>query len=194
MKNLLYTIQDRTTGRLVSFFLLLTLGLYATIMLVTIPYVQGYAPYQTLFDLSPAGYSYEYAVELLSALGPEGRLAYLSVQLPLDFVYPGFLAISYTLLLIWLFGKGFASESIVYYLAFVPVLAGMFDYLENIGIFLMLRSYADLSPTIVSFASVNTLLKSGFTTGFFLLLFVGIIAAARKKFVVWNASKPSAVA
>ena len=183
MKNLLYTIQDRTTGRLVSLSILMTLGLYATIMLITIPYVQGYAPSLTLFDLSPAGYSYEYAVELLSSLGPEGRLAYLSVQFPLDFIYPGFLAISYTLLLVWLFGKGFASESMIFYLAFVPALAGLFDYLENIGIFLMLQTYAELSPTIVSFASLNTLLKSGFTTGFFLLLLVGIVAVARKKLI-----------
>ena len=55
-----------------------------------------------LFDLSPTGYSFEYAIKLLDTLGSDGRELYLYRQLPLDFIYPGLFAVSFSLLLYWL--------------------------------------------------------------------------------------------
>ncbi|PID58773.1 hypothetical protein CSB45_01885 [candidate division KSB3 bacterium] len=58
-----------------------------------------------IFDLSLCGYSYDYALRLLSALGNEGRKEYLSRQFPLDFIYPALFSIFSILLLAWLFLK-----------------------------------------------------------------------------------------
>jgi len=47
----------------------------------------------------------------------------------------------------------------------------------------MLRSYPHLSAATVSFASLSTVLKSGLTVGYYLLILVGILAFARKSIV-----------
>ncbi len=190
MSRLIHFLQTRATGRVVLTLFVITMGVYATIMLVTIPAVQAQAPELPLFDMSPGGYSFAYAATLLAAIGESGRQLYLSRQLPLDFVYPGLVAVTYTLLLIWLFKQSFAAKSPIFYLAFVAAFAGFFDYLENIGIILMLRSYPDLSATTVALASISTILKSACTTGFFLLLFVGLIAYIRKSLAARSRTTP----
>jgi len=154
---------------------------YGVILLYTIPSVLELAPDMALFDMSPAGYSVEYAVQLLAAIGVTGRQTYRALQLPLDFVYPALFAITYTLLLTWLFKKGFSWDSPIFYLTLVPAVAGLFDYLENMGIIQMLRSYPDLSPGVVMYASISSIVKSLFTIGFYLLFLVGLIAFARRR-------------
>lgn len=55
---------------------------------VSIPHLHGLAGGRQLPDLMPAGLGHAQAVDLLSALGEEGRRLYPTVQLPLDMVYP----------------------------------------------------------------------------------------------------------
>jgi len=152
------------------------MAIYLLMLFYTIPMVERFAPNTALFDLSPSGYSYQHAMSLLEELGSEGRQMYLSRQLPLDFIYPGLFAVSYTLLLIWLFSKSFKDTSMIFYLAFIPALGGLFDYLENIFIIRMINDFPNLSASLVQTASTFTLLKSVFTTIFFLLLFIGFAA------------------
>ena len=110
-----------------------------------------------------------------STLGEDGRNVYLFQQLPVDFIYPGLFAISYALLLTWLFAKSFESNSKIFFLALVPVLGGLFDYLENVGIIIMINAFPNISQGLVGVVNFFTLLKSAFTTGFYILLLVGII-------------------
>lgn len=182
MKRTIHFLQERATGRTVLILFVITQAVYAAILLYTIPAVLENAPDMKLFDMSPGGYSLEYAENLLDAIGADGRQTYLTLQLPMDFVYPGLFAVTYTLLLTWLFDKGFAQESPVFYLAFVPAVAGLFDYLENIGIIMMLRSFPNISAATVAFASMSSVIKSVFTIGFYILLLVGMTAFARRKF------------
>ena len=106
------------SGRNVLIFLIPSLAVYLFMLFHTIPGVESYAPEMKIFDLSPSGYSYDYAVELLSALGNDGRKEYLSRQLPLDFIYPALFSISSFLMLAWLFLKRNerAQESSIYVL------------------------------------------------------------------------------
>lgn len=181
LKRIIRFLQERATGRTVLILFVITQVVYATILLYTIPAVLEEAPDMKLFDMSPSGYSSEYAGNLLNAIGADGRQTYLTLQLPMDFVYPGLFAVTYALLLVWLFNKGFVRESPVFYLAFVPTIAGLFDYLENIGIIMMLRSFPNISAATVAFASMSSVIKSVFTVGFYILLLVGIIAFARRR-------------
>ena len=174
-KSLTY-LQKIASGRVVLFSVILTMAVYLLMLLNTIPKVESFAPGIALFDLSPSGYSYQHAASLLGTLGETGRSVYLYQQLPVDFIYPGLFAISYSLLLIWLFAKGFKPESKIFYLAIVPVLGGLFDYLENVCIVLMIKSFPDLSQELVTVASSFSVLKSIFTTGFFFLLLIGFVA------------------
>lgn len=147
----------------------------------TIPAVTAQAPEMKLFDMSPIGYSSDYAKELLESIGPIGREVYLTRQLPIDFIYPGLFSVTYTLMLIWLFGKRFDRESKVFLLALIPALAGIFDYLENVGIILMLKSFPNINSSVVQISSIFSIVKSFLTTAFYILLLFGLLKLLVKR-------------
>jgi len=154
---------------------------YVAMLSYTIPSVEKYANGMKLFDLSPGGYSYEYATALLTQLGERGRDLYLYTQLPIDFLYPVLFVISCSLLLSWLFLKVNDPSSRLFYFCFVPVAAGTFDYIENILIIGLISSYPDISPEQVELSSLVTIAKSVLTTIFFIVLtIVGIACFAKK--------------
>ena len=186
MRKLLSFIQGVSTGKVVLALFIPAMVVYFIMLLYTIPQVAEYAPGMKLFDLSPVGYSFEYANELLSVLGVDGRKAYLYKQLPLDFIYPGLFALSCGLLLTWLFLKSQNESSKIFYFIFVPMAAGLFDYLENIFIIHLLTSYPNISGISVSLASAMTIIKSGLTTTFFVLLIVGLVLFLRSKWKTNN--------
>jgi len=157
------------------------MAVYLAMLLYSIPAVVSFAPDMMLFDLSPTGYTFEYAIALLEALGTEGRTTYLTTQLPLDFIYPGLFAVTYSLLLTWLFRKGADHSSKIYYFSLVPILAGLFDYIENVLIISMINSFPDISPNIAELASIFTILKSVFSSIFFVLFFWGLLRFLKAK-------------
>ncbi len=149
MKKIVTTLQKMPSGKIVLLLFILTMAVFSLMLLYTIPKVESFAPGIALFDMSPAGYSYEHAISLLETLGEVGRSVYLFQQLPVDFVYPGLFAISYALFLTWLFAKSFEPNSKIFFLVLVPVLGGLFDYLENIGIILMINAFPNISQSLV---------------------------------------------
>ena len=175
MITCLNKIISAANGRNVLLFLIPSLAVYLVMLFYTIPAVQSHAPELKVFDLLPAGYSYDYAMKLLSSLGDKGRDEYLYTQLPVDFIYPALFSISSCLLLAWLFLKRNSEGSKVNYLCSVPIFAGLFDYLENIIVVIMIFSYPDISQNLVMLSSAATIVKSGLTTIFFLLLFYGFL-------------------
>lgn len=172
--------QKTSTGKNVAVLFFMNMAFYLAILFYSIPLVIKSSPDMKLFDVSPAGYTTEYAISLLNAIGPEGRDLYLSLQLPLDFIYPGLFIVSYPLLFAWLLKKNHDLHSKVYYALYLPILAGMFDYAENIFIILMLKTYPDLNSSLVAAASFATVTKSILSSIFFTLLTLGIIQAAWK--------------
>ena len=181
MKILINYMQKYSTGKVIIALFVLTMAVYFTMLFYSIPAVSVFAPDSPIFDLSPSGYSFNYANELLNSLGTEGRILYLTTQLPLDFIYPGLFSITYSLMLVWLFGKTFDGNSKVYYFALVPFLAGIFDYIENVFIVKMINSFPDLQVATVKIASIFTILKSSFTMFFFVLLIAGFALLCKKK-------------
>ena len=181
MEVLIRFMQKYSTGKVILVLFALTMAVYFTMLSYSIPAVTAFTPELPIFDLSPLGYSFNYANELLDTLGAEGRNLYLYTQLPLDFIYPGLFSITYSLLLVWLLGKTFNVNSKIYYLALVPFLAGVFDYVENIFIIKMINSFPDLQVNTVKIASTFSILKSSFTTVFFILLMVGFALLFKQK-------------
>ena len=182
MGNLITYLQQIARGKTVLLLFIVTNLIYGAMLMYSIPLVLSYAPELSLFDMSPMGYSYNQAIELLTTLGVDGRSIYLSVQLPLDFIYPGLFAISYALLIIWAMKRYLSTDSKLFLIAFIPILAGGFDYLENISIIAMLSSFPDISENLVSAASTFTIVKSGLTTVFFVLLLLAFIPIIKRFF------------
>ena len=75
-------MQRVSTGKVVLALIIPAVIVYFIMLLYTIPQVAAYAPGMNLLDLSPMGYSFEYAIELLDNLGSDGRELYLHEQLP----------------------------------------------------------------------------------------------------------------
>jgi hypothetical protein len=66
-------IQSISTGKVVLAYIVPAIVVYFIMLLYTIPQVSAYAQGIAIFDLLPSGYSFEYAIKLLDALGSEGR-------------------------------------------------------------------------------------------------------------------------
>lgn len=182
MQSTISFLQQKASGRKVAILFTLTMAVYIFMLAYSIPAVMAFAAGLPLFDMSPFGYSFDHANQLLSQLGAEGRNLYLSLQLPADFIYPGLFAISYALIFVWLLKKLVQPSSKLFYAAFIPVLAGLFDYLENIFIIKMINSFPNLDSSMVTIASTFTLLKSQLTTVYFIAVLVILIALLRKRF------------
>lgn len=184
-------IQKYSTGKNVILLILITMVVYLTMLFYSIPKVVTAAPEMQLFDVSPSGYSTEVALSLLNAIGPEGRDLYLSLQLPLDFIYPGLFILSYSLLFAWLLKKNYGAASKVYYALYIPLLAGLFDYAENVLIIMMLKAYPNLDSTLVTAASLATTIKSVLSSIFFILLILSIIQNLWKSVFRKQKAQPS---
>jgi hypothetical protein len=117
----------------------------------------------------------------MQALGTEGRHLYLTLQLPLDFLYPGLFALCYSLMITWFLKNSVRRSSKLFYLAIPAVIGGLLDYLENISIIALLQSFPDVSPGLVQTASTLSILKSIAHITSFTLLFVSMILFAKEK-------------
>ncbi len=172
------TFLDRPIdgGRVLG-MVIVTLAVYAYMLLVSIPKVMAFSGGMKLFDMLPAGYTVEYARELLERLGVDGRNAYLTHQIPVDMVYPALFAISYSLLLVWVLRKAAGRTNWIFWLSLLPVGAGLFDYLENVGIIGMLWMFPEMPATLIVVSSGFSVVKAVLTTVFFVVLIGGGVGA-----------------
>ncbi|MCL2697704.1 MAG: hypothetical protein FWE74_06455 [Oscillospiraceae bacterium] len=130
------------------------------------------------------GYSEEEAYDMLTALGEEGREFYLTKIIPLDFPFP----VTYMLFYagwIALLLKHITQSKRFKYLLLIPVLAALSDWIENIGIIAMLRSYPDLPPWAAATASFAGMIKFSLTAlsiaVIIVLLFVFIYKKSKQR-------------
>ncbi len=148
MKNISSTILNLiskySNGKIIIILFILTQIIYFLMLFYTIPIVTNYANGMEILDLQPLGFTAEYALNLMESLGSEGRDYYLCRQIPLDLIYPLLFGITYSLLLFYLFKKTKIKDR-YYFLTLIPLFGGFFDYIENIGIILMLKSYPNFS-------------------------------------------------
>lgn len=169
---------NRPRGIAVIIWMTAALFIYAIMLLITLPKLQEMSGGVYVFDMMPSGYDSQYAHDLLAELGTEGRQFYLWRQIPLDLIYPALFGISFYLLASWLAIKLNAFQGILRLTAWVAVAAGVFDYIENMFIILMLRYYPELSEPLVGAASIATVFKSFFTMIYFTIVVALLIGRA----------------
>ena len=174
-------MPKKITGKKVLLFLIPTLCVYFMMLFVSIPKVLQYSNGMKILDLMPTGYSAEYVQKLFETLGETGRKIYLWQQLPLDTLYPALFAISFSLLLSYIFKKIFSEKNKIQKVSLLPIFAGLFDYLENIGIILMLNIYPNFQPWIANITNVFSVFKSFLTTLVFLFIIIGLFVLVVRK-------------
>ncbi|BDA65439.1 hypothetical protein MANAM107_22730 [Actinomyces capricornis] len=147
---------------------------------VTIPHLHGLAGGRHIPDLMPAGLGHAQAVDLLSALGEEGRRFYLTVQLPLDMVYPLASALAISLSLRALAGHlpGAAGRpALRRTVTWIPLIGALCDWGENTCTALMIRSFPQVPTALPQIGGMFSLGKSVFVSlGVLLLLLACVLA------------------
>lgn len=150
-------------------------GIYLFMITVTLPRIEAMSGLRP-FDMRPSGYSSLEAAQILEALGPDGRVYYLSHQIPLDTVYPGLLMLTLIATIGWLQARVPFPKLAFAGTAFA-VAAAIADYSENLGIVLMILGWPDLSDLLVRVTSLASILKAVSTTASVLVVIV--LAAIR---------------
>jgi len=168
-------IKRNLSGKKVLSLFLITNAVYVFMLTVTIPYVMSFSGGKKILAMMPTGYDTEYVSSLFSTLGESGRHAYLFNQLPIDMVYPILFAVSSCLLLAYFLTKLRRFDGPLFYLCFIPIFSGVFDYAENIGIVSILNRYPDHFGSLVHITSTFSVLKSICTTTYFVIVIVLLI-------------------
>lgn len=181
MRKLISFIQKNISGKKVLLFFVLTNIIYALMLTITIPGTMKFSNGMKLLDMMPTGYDYNYVTELLTLLGDVGRKTYLTNQLPVDMIYPFLFGISYCLLSGYFLKKINRLKKPFIYLCLLPLITGLFDYLENFGIIVMLNNYTETTPLLVKVTSAFTIIKSITTSAYFISLVVLFIVFTAKK-------------
>ena len=101
-----------------------------------------------------SGYSLEDAIDALTAYGADGRSTYLWTSLGLDTFFP-LIYVTFFAGLIY----RFRLNDETWWLAYIPIVGGIWDLMENVQISSMLLAYPEISETQVSWASVFTKVK-----------------------------------
>lgn len=165
-------IKRNINGKKVLLLFILTNIVYAIMLTITIPKVMSFSGGMKLMDMMPTGYNTEYVNALLNTLGNKGRDAYLFNQIPIDMIYPFLFGISYCLVLAYILDKLGKLKGYLFYLCLIPLFSGLFDYCENIGIITMLNSYPHNTNLLTQITNVFSILKSSFTTIYFIILII----------------------
>ncbi len=119
---------------------------------------------------------------MIERYGEFGRPFYRNVELTVDIVYPIVYLFFFSLLISWLFQRGFASTSAMRKYNIMPLGAWFFDLLENIVIVILVSIFpsqpAGLAWILVLFTTVKWL----FAGASILLILVGLVMAAKNGF------------
>ncbi len=180
MKRLTNFIEKNSSGKKVLGLFILTNVVYIFMLTVTIPKTMEFSNGMKLLDMMPIGYDLNYVSELFSLLGENGRLTYLTNQIPVDMIYPLLFGLSYCLLLGYFLKKLNKFNSPYSFLCLLPIIAGIADYLENFGIITMLKNYPELKEATVYATNIFSVIKSISTSIFFIALIVILIALGIK--------------
>jgi len=168
-------IKNNPSLKLVTMAFLISMFVYMVMIFGTIPHLERAVDDMKIFDLSPMGYNQEYAEILIGTMSDDIKDFYRFIQIPLDFIYPMALA------LFIIFSFAFMSKRVNLYgwLYIFPLLGCIFDYLENIFVFLMLSGFQ--SDVLIGISSISTIIKSFSTTiSFSLLLIIFIIFTVKR--------------
>ena len=157
MKQITKVLEKYATGKKVLSLFILTNVVFLFMLMVTIPKTMEFSNGMKLLDMLPTGYNLDYVNKLFSTLGENGREIYLTTQIPVDMIYPLLFGLTYTLLLAYFLKKLNKLKSPFTYLCLLPIIAGIADYFENIGIITMLNSYPNLTEITVNTTSTYLL-------------------------------------
>lgn len=121
------------------------------------------------------------AYQMVASYGEAGRAFYRITELTLDIIYPIVYTLFFSLLITWLFRKGFPVGSRMQRLNVVPFGAWLFDLLENLGIVGMLSVFPSTPALLAWVTALFTLVKWLFAGASMVLVVIGLVRLVRLK-------------
>lgn len=150
------------------------MGVYATMLIWSLPHLTALAGGLMPFDLRLGGYDAETARALLVALGEEGRDFYLNVQHRLDFAYPPLIGAVLYFAIAAMLPRRWGFWRYIVALVAVPVFA--FDALENAAVGDMLVAGPDaVTDTMIATASGWTFAKASWSSAVMTLVLILVV-------------------
>ena len=148
---------------------------------ITLPALQR-APGGSVISLdAQLFYTPEEAFSTVAAYG-DARPFWVRIYLTWDIVNPILYTLALSLLISWLFQRGFRPGSRVQRWNVLPVGAGLFDLLENLSIVTLLAVYPARPTVLAWLGTACTTGKMCFLAVSMLLILVGLVRAAMNGF------------
>ena len=175
-------IQRISTGRRVLFLLVVFIGLNIFFALSPANPIARMMTFSggSLLDME-FNYSPDRAYQVLQAYGADGRAFYASTFVIIDFFTPILMNLFLAMTISILFRQVFLPDSPLQRLNLLPIIAMIGDYLENLGIVLMIRSYPDQLIGLARFAAFSTNLKFVFTIASGVCILAGVVIWMMKR-------------
>ncbi len=182
---MLTTLSEMLKKQSKGWLILLLFALVLLFAIVIVPLVQGQlearsggaGPIDLLFSYTP-----EEAYSIIASFGDEGRAIYRTFAMTGDIIYPVIYSMFFSLIMTWLFQRGFAPNSKMHLLNVIPLGAWLFDWLENIHIVTMLSLYPSTSTIVAKLASFCTTIKWSFGAVATVLVLFGFVMALKNGF------------
>lgn len=182
---MLNNISDMLKKYAKGWIILVFAALYGLINAVVLPGMQakleagsgGTGPIDLLFFYTP-----EKVYSMVASYGDAVRADYRTFELTGDIAYPIVYTLLFSLLITWLFQRGFASGSKLQILNVVPFGAFVFDLLENLCIVTMLSIYPTTPGILAWLSTIFTMVKWSFAGVSIVLILVGLVAAVKNGF------------
>ena len=126
-------------------------------------------------------YSTQDLYRFAEAYGEEGRADYVRARATFDVVWPLVYTFFMVITISWLSAWAFAPDSLIQFSNLIPLLAMLFDFLENGTASIVMLRYPQLSPLAASLAPVVSVIKWALVMGSFGLLLFCLGAALFKR-------------
>ncbi|MCC7117296.1 MAG: hypothetical protein IT310_02130 [Anaerolineales bacterium] len=122
--------------------------------------------------------------EMIERYGDSTRRFYRNVELSADLIYPIIYVLAFSLLISFLFKRGFAPHQPIRQWNIVPVGAYVFDLLENITIVILLSVFPTQPVTLGWLLFLFIALKWFFVGALIVLILFGLVMALKNKFKI----------
>lgn len=164
MKKILTFIQENTSWLailgLIAGSLLMMYLMNWTNLPFSSPTIMEYSGGIPILDLR-SDFTADDAYELFSALGAEGRRAYLALHLFPDTLFPIGYALAFAFLSAWFMVRLLPMDHRLQWLSMIPLISGLADVLENLSLVIANLAYPIRIDWLVRLAHLLTKVKFG---------------------------------
>jgi hypothetical protein len=164
LKSILTFIQEKTSwlsilGLIAGTGLMLYLMNWTNLPFSN-PTIVEYSGGLTILDLR-SDFSPDDAYELFTALGKEGRRAYLVLHLLPDTLFPIGYALVFAFVSAWFMIRLLPLDHRLQWLSMIPLISGLADVIENLSLVICNLAYPGRIDWLVEFAHLLTKVKFG---------------------------------